>query len=135
MRCCTIPKLKSASRSGQTYLLRQRRSFVSWECHTNWTSREHLRKGEFIDLGPSAGYAYTLVVHEHWFITGSAVAGVGISAQRTAVVAPNGRTEHKSYMGPGWHGQFRAGAGYNSARYYVGLSFLTCPSPEVKKTF
>lgn len=103
--------------------LRADSSLVPAALAASFRADQHLRKGEFIDLGPSAGYAYTLVVHEHWFITGSAVAGVGISAQRTAVVEPDGRTEHKSYTGPGWHGQFRAGAGYNSARYYVGLSF------------
>lgn len=80
--------------------LRADSSLVPEALATDFRADLHLRKGDFLDLGPSAGYAYTLVVHEHWFITGSAVAGVGISAQRTTVVEPDGRTEHKSYTGP-----------------------------------
>lgn len=82
-----------------------------------------MRRGGFLDLGPSAGYAYTLVIAEHFFLTGSVVVGAGLSAQRAATAADNGREDLKTVAGVGWHGQFRAGAGYNSARYYAGVSF------------
>lgn len=83
----------------------------------------HLRRGGFLDLGPSAGYAYTLVFKEHFFLTGSFVVGGGLSLQRATTVSPGKSEVLKTSAGLGWHGQFRAGAGYNSARYYVGMSF------------
>lgn len=82
-----------------------------------------LRRGGFLDLGPSAGYAYTLVFKEHVFLTGSLVLGGGLSLQRAATYATDGSEVLKTSAGLGWHGQFRVGAGYNSARYYVGMSF------------
>ncbi|MBP8822643.1 MAG: DUF4421 domain-containing protein [Flavobacteriales bacterium] len=82
-----------------------------------------LRRGGFVDLGPTVGYAYTLVLREHFFLTGSGVMGGGISLQRATTESSDGAQLLKSGGGLGWHGQFRAGAGYNSARYFVGLSF------------
>lgn len=83
----------------------------------------HLRRGGFLDLGPSAGYAYTLVIHEHIFLTASVVVGGGLSLQRATTSEQVGREKLKTVAGLGWHGQYRAGAGYNSARYYAGFSF------------
>lgn len=83
-----------------------------------------LRRGGFLDLGPSAGYAYTLVIQQHIFLTGSFVVGGGLSVQRATTAQLDGSELQKNSAGLGWHGQFRAGAGYNSARYYVGLSFV-----------
>ncbi|MEO5584093.1 MAG: DUF4421 domain-containing protein [Flavobacteriales bacterium] len=82
-----------------------------------------LSKGGFLDLGPSAGYAYTLVIKEHIFFTGSFVVGGGLSVQRATTAKSDGSELQKTSAGLGWHGQFRAGAGYNSARYYVGVAF------------
>ncbi len=82
-----------------------------------------IRRGGFVDLGPSLGYAYTLVIKEHIFLTGSVVLGGGISVQRAITAADSEKEIQKTSAGAGWHGQFRAGAGYNSARYYAGVSF------------
>ena len=83
----------------------------------------HMRQGGFWDIGPSLGYAYTLVVKEHWFLTGSVVLGGGLSVQHAVTDEDLAQDVFKTTAGLGWHGQFRAGAGYNSARYYVGMSF------------
>lgn len=82
-----------------------------------------LRRGGFVDLGPSIGYAYTLVIKEHVFLTGSLVLCGGLSIQRAVTAALEGNEVLKTNAGFGWHGQLRAGAGYNSARYYAGMSF------------
>lgn len=82
----------------------------------------HIVRGGFTDFGISAGYAYTLVIREHFFLTGSAVLGGGLSAQR-ATTADRNLEDVGTALGPGWHGQVRAAAGYNSARYYAGISF------------
>lgn len=81
-----------------------------------------MQRGTFADLGPMGGYVYTLVLREHFFVTVSAVGGAGISTQRTIQPLEDGNRVH-SRVGPGWHAQVRAGAGYNSAKYYVGMSY------------
>jgi len=83
----------------------------------------HMRQGGFWDIGPSLGYAYTVVVKEHWFLTGSVVIGGGLSVQHAVTDEDLAQDVFKTSTGLGWHGQFRAGAGYNSAKYYAGLSF------------
>ncbi len=82
-----------------------------------------LRRGGFLDLGPSVGYAYTLIFKEHFFLTGSFVVGGGLSLQRATTTNTDGSEVLKTSAGLGWHGQFRAGTGYNGAKYYVGVSF------------
>ncbi|MCB0774268.1 MAG: DUF4421 family protein [Flavobacteriales bacterium] len=82
----------------------------------------HLRRGGFMDVGASLGYAYTLVVQEHWFITASLVFGGGLSAQRAALSTGPEQEELRTSAGLGWHSQYRAGAGYNSERYFAGIS-------------
>lgn len=82
-----------------------------------------LRRGGFLDLGPSLGYAYTLVIREHVFLTGSLVLGAGLSAQRATTLENTNREEKRTVVGAGWHSQFRAGAGWNGAVYYAGISF------------
>ncbi|HEY0978641.1 MAG TPA: DUF4421 domain-containing protein [Flavobacteriales bacterium] len=83
----------------------------------------HMRRGTFWDVGPSGGYAYTLVMKEHWFITGSAVLGAGASFQRVETETPLGERGTIAVTGPGWHAQFRAGGGYNSEHRYFGISW------------
>ncbi len=104
------------------FRLRSDSSLVPMQLAPQFESGLHMRRGGFIDLGASGGYAYTLVIKEHIFLTGSLVLGGGLSAQRAATVV-NGNERVKTTAGPGWHSQFRAGAGYNSARYYAGIYF------------
>ena len=81
-----------------------------------------MRQGSFLDLGPSMGYAYTVVVKRHFFLTGSVVLGGGLSLQGANLESPDGVAVRKVGGGLGWHSQLRGGAGYNSARYFVGVS-------------
>lgn len=83
----------------------------------------HMRKGRFWDIGPMGGYVYTWVFREHWFVTGSGVAGAGLSAQRVEAVEEDRVSRTSTVAGPGWHLQVRAGAGYNSRNHYVGISW------------
>lgn len=84
----------------------------------------HLRRGSFWDVGPMGGYVYTFVLKEHWFITGSAVLGIGASLQRAETDPVEGTELRKTTdIGPGFHVQVRAGMGYNGATHYFGLSF------------
>lgn len=89
-----------------------------------FTPGVRIRRGDFFDAGPMGGYVYTFVLREHWFLTASAVGGAGLAVQGLAVPDGSGEGELRiNDVGAGWRLQWRAGAGYNSARYYVGMSF------------
>lgn len=103
--------------------LRADSSLVPTQLLPQFVDGLQIRRGGFLDIGPSAGYAYTLVLGEHVFITASMVFGAGLSFQRAATVVATAREDLRTVAGLGWHGQFRAGAGYNSARYFIGFSF------------
>lgn len=88
-----------------------------------FTPEVRIRRGDFFDAGPMGGYVYTYVYREHWFITASAVGGAGVATQRLFFPLGDPVSEgQRSDAGAGYRFQWRAGAGYNSARYYVGMS-------------
>lgn len=104
------------------FTVRADSSLVPLTLRDQFTPEVSMRRGDFADLGPMGGYAYTLVYKEHWFATLSAVLGAGLNAQW--FVYPVGEGEERRFdAGPGWHAQFRGGAGYNSRNYYVGFSY------------
>ena len=73
----------------------------------------------FFELGPNAGYAYTLVIKEHFFITASAAAnlGVGYSTHH----GENGR--HTQWgINPNYF--VRGFAGYNSDRWSINANYV-----------
>ncbi|WP_298708611.1 DUF4421 domain-containing protein [Chitinophaga sp.] len=74
-----------------------------------------------ISLAINAGYAYTLVIAEHWFITGSLALAAGVNRSVLGFNDGNGK-EH----GLGWqlNSTFRFAAGYNSRKYYVGVHYV-----------
>ena len=104
------------------YNVRADSSLVPTHLIGQFDAEARLRRGSFLDLGPMAGYAYTFVHREHWFLTVSAALGGGLSIQRVTRQAFEGEST-LSGMGLGWHGQVRSGIGYNSAWNCVGLSF------------
>lgn len=84
-----------------------------------------LRKGDFGDIGPMGGYAYTFVLKQRWFATASFAAGAGLSVQHT-LTDPQPDVEaarSSTSWGPGWHLQIRGALGYNSHRDQISLSF------------
>src|SRR5690606_9847347 len=73
----------------------------------------------FFELGPNAGYAYTLVIKKHFFITASAAANLGVG--------------YATYHGEaGRHTQWavrpnyllRSFAGYNSSTWSVNVNYV-----------
>jgi hypothetical protein len=74
-------------------------------------------KNQFFEIGPTVGYAYTLVVKEHFFLTGSLAEsfdyGFNTKTAGGVAVRDSGFSINTS---------FRAIAGYNAERW--GLSFL-----------
>lgn len=106
------------------FALRADSSIVPSVLDDRFTPGVHIRRGDFFDAGPMGGYVHTFVYREHWFMTLSTVAGAGLSVQGLVVPEETGEGERRSSdAGAGWRFQWRAGAGYNSARHYVGVSF------------
>jgi hypothetical protein len=71
-------------------------------------------------LGANAGYAHTFVYKSHFFLTLSLVGGLGLGYTRLEVP---GAADPVRW---GWHvnNTARIAVGYNSARYFVGLSVV-----------
>ena len=78
-----------------------------------------INKINFFSIGPGIGYAYTLVLSRHFFITGSAIGSVNlnISAEENG-----GTTNSKVKVLPG--GNYKAAAGYNSSTWSITAALL-----------
>ena len=78
-----------------------------------------INKIKFFSIGPGIGYAYTLVLSRHFFITGSAIGSVNlnISAEENG-----GTTNSKVKVLPG--GNYKAAAGYNSSTWSITAALL-----------
>ncbi|MBK8497888.1 MAG: DUF4421 domain-containing protein [Flavobacteriales bacterium] len=103
------------------YELRADSSLVPSRLSAQFDPALLMHKARFMDLGPMGGYAHTFVYKDHWFATVSVAVGAGASLQRIFSNTDSGEQRFTA-TGPGWHGQYRAGAGYNSRRTQVVLS-------------
>lgn len=104
------------------YVLKADSSIIPERIGKRFNASSAIRQGIIADIGPMAGYAFTHVYKRHWFITVSGAGGAGLCLQRLRVPTSEGE-QRITDIGPGWHVQFRAAAGYNSARYYAGVLF------------
>jgi hypothetical protein len=79
-------------------------------------------RSNIFTAGPAIGYAYTLVIKKHVFLMGSAnlCGNLGF----TRLVDSDGGTKVKSGLTFGLRPEFIVSAGYNSARWYFGASFV-----------
>ncbi len=73
----------------------------------------------FMALGGGVGYAYTIVIDKHFFITASAVANLDLTL--TSEEGPNGKNR-KTTIGPSVVA--KAAFGYNSPTWSVGINGL-----------
>ena len=104
------------------YNVRADSALVPSALSTGFDRHVRMRRGTFFDVGPMAGYAYTFVLKEHWFLTASAAVGAGLSIQNITSDGP-GNDAVQTDAGPGWHAQVRASGGYNSRTINIALSF------------
>ena len=72
----------------------------------------------FTAIGPNTGYAYTRVIHKHFFVTGSVSVGIGFG---DAVVSGSIKDSRigMQYM---INGKFAAG--YTTNKYFIGVTYL-----------
>lgn len=86
---------------------------------SNDYSQRNIRKIAFFELGPGAGYAYTLVVRKHFFIMGSATANLDLGHTR----------EFSAFGSKDWLSirpnlLYRGVVGYNSRHWNLSLSLI-----------
>ena len=89
----------------------------------SWAGTNYLQAGIdkiiFFNIGPAIGYAYTLVLSHHFFITASAIASanLNISAEYN-----NGGQSTRVKVLPG--GNYKGAFGYNSSSWSVTAALL-----------
>lgn len=74
----------------------------------------------FFEFGPNAGYAYTLILKEHFFLTGSA--SISLDYGETKI---SDRDGDKTKTGVSPNTFFRFFGGYNSHRWAISLTYVT----------
>jgi hypothetical protein len=73
-------------------------------------------------FGPTAGYAHTFVIKKHFFIMGSVNASVNIGFTQLLLVDDVNKV--KSGLVFGFRTEILISTGYNSDRWYFGVSFI-----------
>jgi hypothetical protein len=82
-----------------------------------------IRQGNFLDFGAMGGYAYTLILGKHLFLTASATLGLGASRVNNDLDLPSGERRTRNKWGPGYTFQGRFALGWNSKVNFAGISF------------
>lgn len=78
-------------------------------------------KGTTIALGINCGYAYTHVFKKYFFVTAALSAGLGINYTTLNVVAQDDKRDRVNSQ---WNGIWRAAAGYNGEKYFIGAQYV-----------
>ena len=76
-----------------------------------------ITKFNYLSFGPGVGYAYTLVLAKHLFLTGSAVANLDVNISTEEGI----KKENKISINPAE--VFKAAAGYNSSTWNVSANW------------
>ena len=82
--------------------------------------QQGIHKIQFFKIGPGAGYAYTLVLQHHFFITGSLNANLNLGW--ISETNKSGSEDGFSFT-PNFY--YRAAAGYNSRSWNVNVSWVS----------
>lgn len=80
------------------------------------------KKSNNFSFGPAFGYAYTLVIKKHYFMMGS-LNGSGTLGFTQLLLAEN-EDKVKSGLALGFRADLILSAGYNSDRWYYGISYV-----------
>jgi Domain of unknown function (DUF4421) len=78
-----------------------------------------INKIGFFSFGPGLGYAYTLVVQKHFFITGSLTVNLNLGFSTESAYIYNGNA---TYVNPA--SIYRFAAGYNSRTWNVSVNWI-----------
>lgn len=82
---------------------------------------ETFNKTSSVSMAANIGYAYTLVIKKHFFITASLTGSAGVN--RTTLNYLDGRSKRSEF---GWqlNNTVRLSGGYNSSKYFVGVHYV-----------
>jgi len=81
-------------------------------------NQRNIRKLHLFEIGPSAGYAYTLVMRQHFFLMGSFNTALNFSYSREIGMS------NDTKIGIWANYIFRLGAGYNSNKWNTSISWI-----------
>ena len=98
-------------------------SIVPGELKDSIDPTNNIKGAEFANLGISCGYAYTVVIRQHFFITLSMASGISLQYFNT-------EAEDKEYNSTkplklSSNIQTRIATGYNSRKFYTGICFVS----------
>lgn len=104
------------------YDIRSDSSLVPTVFRERFDTTLQFRSGSFLDFGIMGGYAHTIVISGHWFITGSLALGVGPTFYSKQLDTPEyGGVDDQ--RGAGLHGQGRLALGRNGPATCIALSY------------
>jgi len=86
-------------------------------------------------IAVSLGYTYTYVYKKHYFLTGSLSGGAGLNI---SVIENTTTYQRSSRLGPEYNLTARAATGYNSDKYFAGITYvrlITENSAPFSRTF
>ncbi|GAO43626.1 DUF4421 domain-containing protein [Flavihumibacter petaseus] len=84
---------------------------------SGWFPQAGVDKMKFMQIGPGGGYAYTLVIKKHFFITAAATINFNLGVAKE--YAPSGEHTHFSFSPVAIT---RAAIGYNSRKWIITLT-------------
>lgn len=84
---------------------------------SNIFQQQGINKIKFLSIGPGIGYAYTLVINRHYFITGSVIVSVDLNF---STEDNQGNQNSKTNIERG--GIFKGAIGYNSSNWSASAS-------------
>ncbi|MBS1600145.1 MAG: DUF4421 domain-containing protein [Bacteroidetes bacterium] len=79
-----------------------------------------ISKIHFLEIGPGIGYAYTLIIAQHFFLLGSATLNVDFNYTLEKTI---NRDAEKIHISPNFI--FRAGAGYNTDKWDLSVLWVS----------
>jgi len=89
--------------------------------YPQYFERANFNESEIFSIGPSVGYAHTFVIKKHVFIALSWIGGITFGNSHIKDIF-NLELEKTGWTW-NFHSTFRTGIGYNSRRWFVGLSY------------
>jgi hypothetical protein len=86
----------------------------------NEDARRSITGLRFFEFGPNAGYAYTLIIKKHFFLTGSA--SLSLDFGENTISEANGS---QKFRGISPNTFFRVFGGYNSRKWAISVIYVT----------
>lgn len=94
-------------------------SLIIQEAVLDFDSLQDFRGSEYFRFGLSGGYAYNLVIGKRVFLSLTAVVGLGPEIKKTPAINGNEAFNESKFTG---RMGLRAALGYNSEKFFAGLS-------------